>query len=75
MFKAGSNIRNLETGEIYLVIQSFKYAILVGKLDSNEVLNDGKYIYQRDFDKFAPDVKCERQKFGEVDYKWRQYSI
>lgn len=75
MFKAGSTIRNLETGKLYLVVQSYKYAVMVMDLCSGQILNESKLIAERDWDKFVEDVKCIREKFGNEDYRWSQATI
>lgn len=71
MFKAGSQIRELSTGKLYLVVQSYKYAVLVLDLNSGSVLNEGKLIAERDWFRFKEDHKC--QKIDE--YKWEQIQI
>ena len=68
MFKAGSQIRCLESGKLFLVVQSYKYAVLVLDLESGEILNQGKLVAERDWDKFVPDVQLERKKFGGDQY-------
>lgn len=75
MFKAGSTIRDLETGEIFMVIQSFKHAILVGRLDNHQKLNSGLYIYERDWDQFAPDTKCERVQLDAEHYQYKAIAV
>lgn len=70
MFKAGSQIRNLETGKLYLVVQSYKYAVLVLDLESGSILNEGKLIAERDWSKFVPDTQLESKKIGEDEYQY-----
>lgn len=67
MFRSGSQIRELETGKLYLVVQSYKYAVLVLDLESGNILNEGKLIAERDWDRFTSDLRCAREKFEEKD--------
>lgn len=74
MFRAGSTIRELLTGKLYLVVQSFKCAVLVCDLNSGLILNEPKLIVERDYDEFADDLKIDRRKVRDTT-EWNLVSI
>jgi hypothetical protein len=75
MFKAGQQIRCLVTGNLYLVIQKFKCAVMVSDLNSGEILNEPKLIVERDWDKFVPDTLAYSRKKKYNGYSWGQVTI